>query len=123
MGVISRYFERLAGLLRPRRAAGPAASADAEGLRIGGQRVAWSDVRRLDAYKRDIYVGSSLGLVILAAGGRVFEINEESPGWKEAGDAIERFLPGSLPHAEWTVRLIAANPGESVAIYPVDLLP
>ena len=36
-----------------------------------------------------------------------------------AGDAIERFLPGSLPHAEWTLRLIGTNPGESVAIYPV----
>jgi hypothetical protein len=123
MGVIWRYFERLTAMLRPRRAAAPAVSADAEGLRIGGERVAWSDVRRLDAYKRDIYVGDFLCLAILAAGGRVFEINEESPGWKEAGDAIERFLPGSLPRAEWTLRLLAANPGESVAIYPVDLLP
>ena len=110
-------------MLRPRRAAAPAVSADAEGLRIGGERVAWSDVRRLDAYKRDIYVGDFLCLAILAAGDRVFEINEESPGWKEAGDAIERFLPGSRPRAEWTLRLLAANPGESVPIYPVDLLP
>jgi hypothetical protein len=123
MGVISRYFERLTALLRTRRAAAPAVSADAEGLRIGGERVAWSDVRRLDACKRDIFVGDLLCLAILANGGRVFEINEESPGWKEAGDAIERFLPGSLPHAEWTLRLIAANPAESVPIYPVDQLP
>lgn len=106
-------------MVRPRRAAPPAVSANAEGLRIGGERVAWSDVRRLDAYKRDIYVGDFLCLAILAADGRVFEINEESPGWKEAGDAIERRLPGSLPHAEWTLRLIAASPGESVVIYPV----
>lgn len=123
MGVIWRYFERLTAMLRPRRVAAPAVSAGAEGLRIGGERVAWSDVRRLDAYKRDIYGGDFLCLAILAAGGRVFEINEESPGWKEAGDAIEQFLPGSLSHAEWMLRLIAANPGESVAIYPVDLLP
>jgi len=119
MGVISRYFERLTALVRPRRAAAPTVSADAEGLRIGGEQVAWSEVRRLDAYKRDIYSGDFLCLAILAAGSRVFEINEESPGWKEAGHAIERFLPGSLPHVEWTLRLIAANPGESVAIYPV----
>lgn len=110
-------------MLGPRRAAAPPVSADAEGLRIGGERVAWSDVRHLDAYKRDIYVGDFLCLAILAAGGRVFEINEESPGWKEAGDAIEQFLPGSLSHAEWALRLIAANPGESVAIYPVDPRP
>jgi hypothetical protein len=113
-----RYFERLAALVRPSREAAPTVSADAEGLRIGGKQVAWSEVRRLDAYKRDIYVGDFLCLAIVAADGRVFEINEESPGWKETGDAIERFLPGSLSHAEWTLRLIAANRGESVGIYP-----
>jgi len=124
MGVVSRYLERLIAILRRRRAAAPGVSVDAEGLRIGAERVAWSDVRRLDAYKRDIYSGDLFCLAILvAAGGRLFEINEESPGWKEAGDAIERYLPGSLPRAEWTLRLIAANPGECVAIYPVDLLP
>lgn len=74
---------------------------------------------RLDAYKRDVYVGDFLCLAIVVVGGRVFEINEESPGWKEAGDAIERFLPASLPHAEWTLRLIAASPGESMTIYPM----
>jgi hypothetical protein len=87
-------------------------------LRIDGEQVAWSEVRRLEAYKRDIYVGDLLCLAILAVGGRVFEVNEESPGWKEAGDAIERFLPGSMPRAEWGLRLIAINPNESVPIYP-----
>jgi hypothetical protein len=119
VGVISRYFERLSVLVRKKRTPPPAVSADAEGLRVGGDRVAWSDVRRLDAYKRDIYVGDFLCLAILSSSGRVFEINEASPGWMEAGDAIERFLPGSLPHAEWTLRLMAAHPGESVAIYAV----
>ena len=95
-------------------------SADAEGLRIGGEWVAWRGVRRLEAYKRDIYVGDSLCLAILGASGRVFEINEKSPGWEQAGDAIEHFLPGSLPRAEWTLRLMAARPGVSVAIYPVE---
>ena len=94
-------------MIRPRRATFPAVSTDAEGLQIGGEQVAWHDVCRLDAYKRDIYVGDFLCLAILSSSGRVFEINEESPGWKEAGDA------------EWMLRLIAANPGESVAIYPV----
>lgn len=120
MGVVSRYFERLAAIVRPRRAAAPAVSADAEGLRIGGVQVAWRDMRRLHVYKRDIYVGDLLCLAILAAEDRVFEISEESPGWTEAGDAIERFLPGSLPRAEWTLRLIAAKPGGSVAIYPAS---
>ncbi len=106
-------------MVRPKRAAPPAVSADAEGLWIGGERVAWSDLRRLAAYKRDIYIGDLLCLLILTSSGRVFEINEELPGWKEAGEAIEQFLPDSLPHVEWTVRLMAAHPGEAVAIYPV----
>jgi hypothetical protein len=119
MGVIWRYLDRLSALLRPRRAAAPAVSADGEGLLIGGVQVVWRDVCRLDAYKRDIYVGDFLCLTILAAGGRVFEINEESPGWQEVGHMIEQFLPGSLPHTEWALRLFAAKPGQSVAIYHV----
>lgn len=106
-------------MIRPGRNAAPAVSADAEGLSIEGERVAWRDVRRLDACKRDVYIGDLLCLAILAAGGRAFEITEESPGWNEIAEAIERFLPDSLPRAEWTVRLIAANAGQSVAIYPV----
>jgi len=118
MGVISRYFERLVAIVRPNRTVPPQVLVNDEGLRIGGELVSWSDVRRLDAYKRDIYVGDFLCLAILSVGGRVFEINEESPGWDETGAAIERFLPGSLPHAEWMLRLIAVKPGEMVAIYP-----
>lgn len=119
MGVILRYVKRLSALVRPRRATALAVSADGEGLLIGGTRVAWRDVRRLVAYKRDIYVGDFLCLTIRAAGGRVFEINEESPGWQEVGDVIEQFLPGSLPYTEWTLQLFAANPGQSVVIYHV----
>ena len=120
MGVIPNYLKRLAAIVRPRPATAAAVLADADGLRIGGVRVAWSDMRRLDAYKRDIYVGDFLCLAILAAEGQAFEINEESPGWNEAGDAIERHLPGSLPHAEWALRLLTTDPGQSVAIYPAS---
>jgi hypothetical protein len=119
MGMISRYFERLAARVQGRRPGPPAISADAAGLRIGGDLLAWSEVRRLEACKRDAYVGDCLCLAILGAGDRVFEITEASPGWEAAGDAIERFLPGSMAHAEWMVRLIAATPGQSLAIYPV----
>jgi len=117
--MISRYFERLAARVQGRRPGPPAVSADAAGLGIGGNLLAWSEVRRLEAYKRDAYVGDVLCLAILGAGDRVFEITEASPGWEAAGDAIERFLPGSMAHAEWMVRLVAATPGQSVAIYPL----
>lgn len=116
--MISRYFERLAARVQGRRPGPPAVSADAAGLGIGADLLAWSEVRRLEAYKRDAYVGDVLCLAILGSGDRVFEITEASPGWEAAGDAIERFLPGSMAHAEWMVQLIAARPGQSVAIYP-----
>ncbi len=117
--MIRRYFERLAARLQGRRPGPPAVVADAAGLRIGAHAIAWSEVRRLEAYKRDAYVGDCLCLTILGAGDRVLEINEASPGWEEAGDAIERHLPGSVAHAEWMVRLIASPPDRSVAVYPV----
>ena len=117
--MISRYFERLAARVQGRRPGPAAVSADAEGLRIGGHSIAWSEVRRLEAYKRDAYVGDCLCLAILGSGDRVIEINEASPGWQEAGDAIERYLPGSMAHAEWMLRLIASQPNQSVAVYPV----
>ncbi|MDD2338560.1 MAG: hypothetical protein PHD01_18545 [Geobacteraceae bacterium] len=80
----------------------------------------WSDIRRLYVYKRDIYVGNLLCLAILATEDRLFEINEESPGWKEVADAIEHFLPGSLSHTEWELRLISTNPSDPVVIYPIS---
>lgn len=118
MQTIARYFGRLAARLQGRRPGPPAVSTDATGLRVGDVVVAWSEMRRLAAYKRDAYVGDCLCLAILGAGDRVLEITEASPGWEAAGAAIERFLPGSMPLAEWTLRLIAAPAGQSVAVYP-----
>ena len=119
MGVVARYFERLFAIVGRKRVAPPAVSADASGLQIGSERLAWSDVRRLDAFKRDIYAGELLCLAILDSRDRLFEINEESPGWKDTCEAIEDLLPGSVPHTEWLLRLMAAGPGEAVTVFPV----
>jgi hypothetical protein len=118
MGMIGRYLERLAARLRGRRHGSPAVVADASGLRVGDVVIAWNEVRRVQAYKRDAYVGDCLCLAILGAGERAIEITEASPGWDAAGDAIERHLPGAMPHAEWILRLIAGAPGASVAVHP-----
>ena len=116
--MISSYFERLTARLQGRRPGPPTLAADAAGLRIGDHLLVWTEVRRMEAYKRDAYVGECLCLGILGPGDRVFEISDASPGWDAAGEAIERFLPGSLPRADWMLQLIAATPGRSVAIYP-----
>lgn len=94
-------------------------SADAPGLRIGDHAIAWGNVRRLEACERDACVGDCLCLAILGAGDRVIEIGEASPGWDDAGNPIERFLPRSVPPAQWKVRLIAGEPRRCVAVYPV----
>src|SRR4051812_35374336 len=54
MGMISRFLDRLAAVVRALRAVLAALSSDAEGLQIGEQRVAWRDVRRVDAFKREV---------------------------------------------------------------------
>lgn len=117
--MISRYLDRLGALVRPRRALLAAVSSDAEGLRIGDQQLAWRHVRRVDAFRRDVHVGDLLCLAIVDADGRLLEIDDEMPGWREAADAIERHLPGSLPHAEWGLRLMATQPGKPILVYPV----
>jgi hypothetical protein len=118
MGLIARYLERLSALVgRGQAGSAAAVSAAPEGLRIGEDWIAWADIRRLDAYKRDAYVGDHLCLAILGAGGQVFEISEASPGWTEAGQAIDRFLPGAVPQAEWMLQLLALPPGQPVMVY------
>lgn len=109
------WFERLATRLRGGRPALPEVSADADGLRVGDVLIAWSDIRRLEAFKRDVYVGESLCIAVLGADGQVVEISEASPGWDAALDAVERFLPGAMARAQWTLRLLAAD--RSLTIY------
>ena len=119
MGMISRYVERLSARLQGRRPGPPGVFADAEGLRVGSHAIAWREIRRVEAYRRDAYVGDCLCLAILGTADRVVEISEASPGWKEAGEAIERHLPGSMPHAQWMLRLIGSAVGQSVVVHPV----
>ncbi len=104
-------------MARPSRAAGVAVTADAEGVQIGGVRLKWSDVGRVDVYKRDVYVGDLSCLLISVVEDRVYEITDESPGWDEVADAIERFLPGALPYKEWAVRLMATDAREALTIF------
>jgi hypothetical protein len=117
MGVNPSWFGRLTTRLRGRRASPPTVAADAAGLRIGDELIAWTDIRRIEAFKRDVYVGESLCMAVEVDGDRVFEINDACPGWDAALDAVESFLPGSMARAEWTLRLMAAPADRSVAVY------
>ena len=121
MGIISRYLARLAALTRPIQTEAEAISADIACLHIGGERLAWEEVQRIDAYKREIYAADLSCLAILSTEDRVVEINEEMRGWNEVANAIERHLRGSLPYAVWALQLIAAKPGGSVRVYSTGI--
>ena len=118
MGMMSRYLERLVARVRRQPVEALACAAGPAGLQVGDERVAWHEVRRLDAYKRDGYVGDHLCLAVSCTDGRVIETDEGMPGWQETGRSIERFLPYAVPHGVWMLRLVAAGPGDRVAVYP-----
>lgn len=111
------WFERLAARVRGKRDVFPAVGADAAGLRIGDDLIAWADIRRIEAFKRDVYVGESFCIAIETSGEQVFEISEASPGWDGALDAVGMFLPGAMAREEWTLRLMAGSADRSVAVY------
>lgn len=83
---------------------------DASGLEIrsgratGGatQQIAWPDICRIVAYKRDIMTTDLLCLAIEGAG-TVLELHEEMPGYAEAEAALtSRFALG----IEWKLRVM-----------------
>lgn len=120
MGMIARYVERLVARLQGRHPGPPAVSADGSGLAVGGATLAWRDIRRVQAYKRDAYVGDCFCLAFEVKGNGVVVVTEGSPGWDALGVAVAQFLPGAMAPQAWGVRLMAAAPGESVTVYTAD---
>ena len=107
-----RILERLKKLRRGARAEYPLysdhrISHDRDGLTLAlhpsGEvvgRLAWSDVRRATAFKRDL-VTTDLACIEFELASQSFEINEEIPGWQSVVDLLDQYLPGALPYAEW----------------------
>jgi len=63
-------------------------------------RLAWSEVRRVIAFKRDLLTTDCV-CVTFELPGQALEIDEEMPGWQRVVDNLERFFPGARPYAEW----------------------
>ena len=69
---------------------------DVAGAQRPAVRVAWGDVTRVTAFKRDLFSVDLVCLAFDAADGRRVEVDEELPGWVELLDALPRALPGAL---------------------------
>lgn len=62
--------------------------------------VAWQDVVRVEAFKRDLYSVDLICLAILL-GDKTVEINEEMDGWESLVDKLPEYLPGCQKFEQW----------------------
>lgn len=67
----------------------------------GQKVVAWQDVVRIDAFKRDLYAVDLICLSILLDDNATVEIDEEMEGWDALVDNLSEYLPGCERFSEW----------------------
>jgi hypothetical protein len=60
----------------------------------------WSEVRKVIAFKRDLFVVDLICLVFVGDTNGM-EIHEEMEGWKEVSDSLPTFLAGCQPIHDW----------------------
>jgi hypothetical protein len=63
-------------------------------------RIAWADIVRVVAFKRDLLTVDYICLAIATADGTATVVNEEMVGWEALTEALPKHLPGSKP---WSV--------------------
>ena len=100
-------------------------SVTAAGLQIAhdkdSQLVPWADVTAVEAILKDAYLGDNLGLVIRFANGRDLTVLEYDPSWAELSQSIHRYLPGSVPYPEWSLRTAFTEPSRKFQVYRKSL--
>jgi hypothetical protein len=82
-------------------------SIDAAGFAVSQTRsssalllsIAWSDVLRVTAFKRDRLIVDCICMAIATKDGTT-EVNEEMAGWEAFTEALPRYLPGSMQWAD-----------------------
>jgi hypothetical protein len=62
--------------------------------------IAWSDIVRVVAFKRDWLTVDCICLAFATADGTTTEVNEEMEGWEALTDALPKYLPGSKDWSE-----------------------
>ncbi len=114
---MTRYFKRLLTRLQGQRPALAAVVVDADGIGSGDDRLVWHDIQRVEAYRRDAYIGDCLCLSFQGPGERWLEVSEDSPNWASLGETVHLVLPGAMAPQDWGLRLMAASAGQSVNVY------
>ena len=82
-------------------------SIDATGITVSRRRatsapphrIAWSDIVRVVAFKRDLLTVDCICLAIATTDGTTTEVNEEMEGWEAFTGGLPKHLPGSK---DWT---------------------
>jgi hypothetical protein len=83
-------------------------SVDAAGFAVSQTRptpallfsIAWSDVLRVTAFKRDWLTVDCICMAIATKDGTTTELNEEMAGWEAFTEALPRYLPGCMQWAD-----------------------
>lgn len=63
--------------------------------------IAWRDVVRVEAFKRDLYAVDLICLTVLLRNSKAVEINEEMEGWETLVDKLPEYLPGCQKFEKW----------------------
>lgn len=117
MNPLSRLWHRLRARLSGRKRTDYSVFHDAEGLRLswrtledefGSSSLAWADVYRAVAYKRDLYTVDLICIAFFSAHDGALEIHEDMAGWQGLVDSLPRYLSGCTSFPEWW--LIVAFP-------------
>jgi len=66
-----------------------------------GPVIAWDQITRIVAFKRDVYSHDVVCLLIETNGKNVLELNENMPGWTELVKELAIRLPSARPYSEW----------------------
>jgi hypothetical protein len=83
-------------------------SIDATGISVSRRRptfahlhtIAWSDIVRVVAFKRDCLTVDCICLAIATTDGTTAEVNEEMEGWETLTEALPNYLDGSKDWSE-----------------------
>ena len=85
--------------------------------------IAWQDVVRVEAFKRDLYAIDLICLAFFFRDDKAMEINEEVDGWESLVSRLPEYLPGCQKFEEWfqVVALPAFKPNNTT-IYQRNVL-
>jgi len=68
-------------------------------------QMAWNDIARVTAFKRDLMTVDCVCMLLADADGHILEVDEEMAGWQELCEALPQRLPGAKPFHEWFMQV------------------